>query len=165
MLSCDPVANGAEWVPVRETTSDLSPAEEVLAQQLCNITIPDPQEDMQRLDHFRERQEGHDAEALAEAFHAGGALCKEEEEAMEQALPDREEVGSKSLEESEESEAKSESSEGGLKGPIEGPAKEAAKEPVINHPALRQESPPECSQEGEEEVVIHMPKDEIDCLC
>ena len=81
---------------------------------------------------------------------------------MEQAPPDREEVGSKSL---EESEAKGESSEEGLEGPAEELMKEAAEEPIIDHPTSGQESLPEHSQEGEDEVVVHMPEDEIDCLC
>ena len=68
------------------------------------------------------------------AFCPGAALC-EEEEVMEQVPPDREEVGSEGLEESEESEAKSESSEGGLKGPTEGPIEEHTKEAAHNRPS------------------------------
>ena len=128
----------------------MSPGEDASAQELSNITIPDPPEVVWRLDCFGEHLEGHNAEAPAQVFNAGAALCKEKE-VIEQALPDREEVGSKGLEESEESEANSESSE-------EGPAKEPAKEPMIDHPALRWESLPEHSHKGEE-------KDEIDCLC
>ena len=104
MLTYNPAANGTKWVPVRGTTSDLSPVEDALAWELSNITIPDPQEDVQRLDHFKECWEGCDADAPAEAFHAGAALC-EEEKVKEQVLPDREEVGSKSSKKSEESEA------------------------------------------------------------
>ena len=58
VLAYDPAANGAKWVPVRGTTSDLSPAEDASAQELSNITIPDPPEDMWRLDHFGEHQDG-----------------------------------------------------------------------------------------------------------
>ena len=86
---------------------------------------------------------------------------------MEQMPPDREEVGSKSSEESEE---ESEDSEG---GPTKEPAGELmekltekpTKEPMVECPTLGQESLPEGSQEGEEEVVIHTLEDEIACLC
>ena len=76
---------------------------------------------------FGECWEGCNAEAPAEAFQSGAALC--EEEAMDQAPPDRkeeggkssdksEEVGSKSSEKSEEeSEAESEGRGEGSKGP------------------------------------------------
>ena len=105
---------------MRGTASDLSPAEDVSAQELSNITIPDPPEDTWRIYYFGERWEGHGAEVPAEAFCTGAALCKEEE-VMEQALPDREEVGSESSEESEESEEESGDSDGGLKEPAEEP--------------------------------------------
>ena len=88
---------------MRKTASNLSPTEEASAQKLSNITILDPLEDMQRIDCFGEGKEGHSVEAPAEAFHASAALCKGEE-VMEQAPPDREEVGSKSSEESDPSE-------------------------------------------------------------
>ena len=77
-----------------------------------------------------------------------------------------EEVGSKSSEESEE---ESEGSEGGLEEPtgelVEKLTKKPAEEPVVGHSALGQESQPEGSQGGEQEVVVHMLEDEIDHLC
>ena len=104
MLTYDPTANGAKWVPVRGTTSDLSPAEDVSAWELSNITILDPPEDAWRLEHFRKHWERHNVEAPTKAFCAGAALCREEE-VIKQVPLNREEVGSESLEESEESEA------------------------------------------------------------
>ena len=178
MHTYNPAANGAKWIPMRGTTSDLSPAEDVSAQELSNITIPDPPDDMRKLDHFGECWEGCEAEAPAETFCTGAALCKKEEE-MEQALPAREEGDSES---SEELEAEGEGSgerpaeepaersteeliERSIEGPTEEPAKEAVEEPMIDHPTLGQESLPECSQEGEKEVIVHAPEDAIDCLC
>ena len=120
VLAYDPASNGAEWVLMRGTASDLSPAEDASAQELSNITIPDAPEDVWRLDHFRECQEGCDVEAPAKAFCTCAALCKKAK-AMEQVLPDREEVGSKS---SEESKAESEGSKGGLEEPAEEPTEE-----------------------------------------
>ena len=57
MLAYHPAANGAKWVPMRGTTNNLSPAKDALAWELSNITIPDPLEDMQRTDCFREDRE------------------------------------------------------------------------------------------------------------
>ena len=108
VLTYNPTANGAEWVPIRGTTRNLPPAEDVSAQELSNIMIQDPPEDAQRVDCFEECQEGCSAEAPAKAFCTGATFHEEEEEAMEQAPPDREEVGSESSEESEESEEESE---------------------------------------------------------
>ena len=54
MLAYDPTANGAEWVPMKGTASDLSPAEDASAWELSNITIQDPLEDARRVDCFGE---------------------------------------------------------------------------------------------------------------
>ena len=95
---------------------------------------------------------------------------------MEEALPDRVEVGSKSSEESDSSKGNlwhcssrchrpssiswaEEESEGS-----EEPAEEPTEEPMVEHPTLGQESLPKGSQ-AEEEVVIHAVEDEIDHLC
>ena len=92
---------------------------------------------------------------------------------MEQVSPDREEVGSKSSDELEESEEESEGSEGGLEEPTKELARELmekltekpTEEPMVEHPTLGQDSLPKDSQEGEEEVVIHVVEDKIDHLC
>ena len=172
MLAYDPAANGAEWVFMRGTTSNLSPAEDMLAQELSNIMIQDLPEDAWRVDCLGKHQEGCNVEAPAKAFCTGDAL-HEEEEAMEQVPPDREEVGSESSEESEESEEESEGSEGGHEEPAEKPTRELVEkltkkpieEPVVECPTLAQESLPKCSQEGEEEVVVHVLEDKIHHLC
>ena len=95
MLAYDPATNGAEWVPVQGTASNLSPVEEASAWELSNIVIQDPPEDAPRMDHFREHREGYNAEAPTDTFHMDAALHKEE--SMEQApQSDLEEEGSKS---------------------------------------------------------------------
>ena len=140
MLAYNPAANGAEWVPMRGTASDLSPAEDASTWELSNIMFQDLPEDVQRVDCFGECQERCSVEAPAKAFCTGAAL-HEEEETMEQAPPDREEVGSESSEESEE---ESEGSEGGPKEPAKEPTgelmekltKKPAEEPVVEHSAL-----------------------------
>ena len=45
VLASDPAGNGARWVPMRGTISDLLPAEDASAWELNNITILDPPED------------------------------------------------------------------------------------------------------------------------
>ena len=52
VLTYDPATNGAKWVPMWGTASNLSPVEEVSAQELSNIVIHDPLEDTPRMDHF-----------------------------------------------------------------------------------------------------------------
>ena len=145
MLTYDPATNGAEWIPMRGTISDLSPAEDTSAQELSNITIPDPHEDRWRRDCFRECREGHSAEAPANGFCAGTAL--HEEEVMEQVPTDRAEGGSKISEESDSEgalwhsplrhhhpnsiswvEEESEGREGELTEPTEEPTKEPTEE-------------------------------------
>ena len=99
MLTYDPANNGAEWVPVWGTTSNLSPVKEASTWELSNIMIQDPPEDSPRMDQFRVHREGHGAEASADTFDMDAALC---EESMEQApQSDLGEEGSESSKESD----------------------------------------------------------------
>ena len=98
VLTYDPATNGAEWISVRVTINDLSPAEDASAQELSNITIPDSPKDAPRIDHFEEHWQEHVAEAPAEEFCTGINPGKGEE-VMEQAPPDGQNVSSDSSEE------------------------------------------------------------------
>ena len=104
MLGYDHTTNGAEWVPLWGTNSNLSPVEEASEWELSNIVIQDPPEDAPRMDHFRECREGCSAEAPTDTFHVNTDLCKEE--SMEQAhKSDLGEEGSESLQGSDSSES------------------------------------------------------------
>ena len=83
VLAYDPATNGAKWVPVWGTTSNLSPLEEASTWELSNIVIQDPPEDAPRMDLFGEHREECGAEAPTDTFHVDAAL--HEEESMEQA--------------------------------------------------------------------------------
>ena len=103
VLTYDPTTNGAEWVPIQGTASDLSPVKEASAWELSNIVIPDPLEGTPRMDCFGEHREGCGAEAPTDTFYMDTALC--EEESMEQApQSDLGDEGSKSSRESDSSE-------------------------------------------------------------
>ena len=82
VLAYDPTTNGAKWVPMRGTASDLSLVEEASTQESSNIVIQDPPEDASRMDHFGEHREECSAEAPTDTFHMDAAL--HEEESMEQ---------------------------------------------------------------------------------
>ena len=104
VLTYDPTTNGAEWVPMQGTTSNLSSVEEASTQELSNIVIQDPPEDAPRIDSFRECREKHSAEAPTDTFCMDAAL--HEEESMEQAAQsDLGDEGSESSKESDSSES------------------------------------------------------------
>ena len=99
VLTYDPATNGTEWIPVRGTINDLSPREDASTQELSNITIPDSPQDVHQIYYFGEHWQEHIAEAPARC--SAQVL---EEEVMEQALPDWENVSSISSEESDSDE-------------------------------------------------------------
>ena len=74
---------GLSGSPCGGTVTNLSPVEEASAQELSNIVIQDPPEDVPMMDHFREGREECSAEAPTDTFHMDAALHKEE--SMEQA--------------------------------------------------------------------------------
>ena len=56
VLAYDPTTNGAEWIPVQGSASNLSPVEEASTQELSNIVPHDPSKVPQRMDHFGEQR-------------------------------------------------------------------------------------------------------------
>ena len=54
LLAYNPTYNVAEWVTVRGTVADLSPAEDSLAQELSNITLLEVPDDVPRMEQFSE---------------------------------------------------------------------------------------------------------------
>ena len=80
MLAYDPATNGAEWIHMQGSASNLSWAEEASTWELSNIVLHNPTEVMWRMDCFGEqRDEGGVEEDAYEILH------KEEltEEAMD----------------------------------------------------------------------------------
>ena len=89
ILTYDPASNGTEWVPVQGTVNDLSPVEDSSAQELSNITLPDSPEDIPWMDQFGEHCWGPLPVSPTVAPHAR-ATPHNEEEVMEQELPEEE---------------------------------------------------------------------------
>ena len=89
ILAYDPASNGMEWVPVRGTVNNLSPMEDSSAQELSNITLPDSPKDIPQMDRFGEHCQGPAPVPPTVASHAGAAP-HDEEEVMEQELPEQE---------------------------------------------------------------------------
>ena len=56
MLAYDSTTNGAKWIPMQGSASNLSPVEEASMQELRNIVPHDPSEVLQRMDHFEEQK-------------------------------------------------------------------------------------------------------------
>ena len=56
VLAYDPTTNGAQWIPMQGSASNLSLVEEDPAQELSNIVLHDPSEVPQRMDHFGEQK-------------------------------------------------------------------------------------------------------------
>ena len=100
ILTYNPATNGAEWISVRGTVNDLSPAEDASTQELSNITIPDSSEDAPQIDHFEEHWQESITEAPVKGFHTD-IDPHEGEEVMEQVPPDGENLSRDSSEESD----------------------------------------------------------------
>ena len=80
VLAYDSATNGAEWIPIQGSASDLSLVEEASTQELSNIMLHDPTEVMWRMNHFeKQRGEGGMEETTAETLPEGELA----EEAME----------------------------------------------------------------------------------
>ena len=92
VLAYDPTSNGTGWIPAWGTVNDLSPVEDSSARELSNITLPDSPKDIPQMDQFGECCRGPVSETPAVAFHTGLAL-HDEEEVMEQKLPEVEREG------------------------------------------------------------------------
>ena len=87
ILAYDPASNGMEWVPVRGTVNNLSPAEDSSAWELSNITLPDSLENIPWMDQLGEHHWGP-APVPPTAASCAGAAPHDEEEVMEQELPE-----------------------------------------------------------------------------
>ena len=94
VLTYDPSTNGAEWIPVHSTASDLSWVEEMSALALCNMVPHVPDEGAERLDRFGECRDKNERDGVKEE---SSAEAPHEEEAEEQTMDedDREEEGHK----------------------------------------------------------------------
>ena len=109
VLAYDPSTNGAEWIPVCSTASDLSQVKEMSALALCNMVPHIPDEGAERLDRFRECRDERWRDSGEEASAAEAHEEEVEAETMDE--DDREEEGCK--EEDEDADDDADDEDGG----------------------------------------------------
>ena len=83
IFAYDPASNGAEWILVLGTVTDLYPVEDSSAQELSNITLLDSPEDIPQMDQFGECHRGP-TPVLPAAASSTRAALHDKEEVMEQ---------------------------------------------------------------------------------